>query len=56
MKRKIIKQANIVNEGKIAVADVLVIGERIENISNAISYNNTDIIDAKGLYLFTRNN
>jgi dihydroorotase len=51
MNIKIIKQANIVNEGKITVADVLIVGERIEIISNSISYNNADIIDAEGLYL-----
>ena len=44
MKEKIIKQANIVNEGKITVADVLIVGERIENISNSISLNNADFL------------
>lgn len=51
MKRIIIKQAHIVNEGKITVADVLIIGERIEKIAPTISDNNAHIIDAKGLYL-----
>jgi len=51
MKRKIIKQANIVNEGKITVADVLIVGDRIENISNSISHNHADILNAEGLYL-----
>ncbi len=51
MKRIIIKQAHIVNEGKITVADVLIIGERIENIAPVINDNNAHIIDAKGLYL-----
>jgi len=51
MKRKIIKHAKIVNEGKITLADLLIVGERIEKISNSISDNNADIIDAKGLYL-----
>ena len=51
MKRIIIKQAHVVNEGKITVSDVLIVGERIENISNSISDNNAHIIDAKGLYL-----
>jgi len=51
MKRKIIKQANIVNEGKITVADVLIVGDRIENISNSISHNNADILNAEGLYI-----
>ena len=51
MNRKIIKQAHIVNEGKITVSDVLIVGERIENISNAIYDSNAHIIKAKGLYL-----
>ncbi len=51
MKRKLIKQAYIVNEGKIILADVLIVGERIENISNTISDNHADILDAQGLYL-----
>jgi len=52
MKRRIIKQAHIVNEGKITVADVLIVGERIENISNAITAKNGDVVtDAEGRYL-----
>ena len=51
MNRKIIKQANVVNEGIITVADVLIDGQRIEKISNHISYNNAEIIEADGLYL-----
>jgi len=51
MKRKIIKQAQVVNEGKITLADVLIVGERIENISDSISCNHADVIDAEGLYL-----
>jgi dihydroorotase len=51
MNRKIIKQANVVNEGKITVADVLIDGERIEKISNHISHNNAEIIVADGSYL-----
>lgn len=51
MNRKILKQAHIVNEGKIIVADVLIVGERIENISNSISLKNANIINAEGLYL-----
>lgn len=51
MRRKLIKQAYIVNEGKIILADVLIVGERIENIFSSISDNNAEIIDAKNLYL-----
>ncbi len=51
MNRKILKQAHIVNEGKIIVADVLIVGERIENISNSISSKNANITNAEGLYL-----
>ncbi|MEI6880105.1 MAG: dihydroorotase [Bacteroidota bacterium] len=51
MKSKIIKQAHSVNEGKITVVDVLIVGERIEKISSSISHSNAEIIDAQGLYL-----
>lgn len=51
MTKKIIKQAQIVNEGKIFVADVLINGERIENISSTISNKNAEEINAEGLFL-----
>jgi dihydroorotase len=51
VRRKLIKQAYIVNEGKIILADVLIVGERIENIFSSISDNNAEIFDAKNLYL-----
>ncbi len=52
MNKIIIKQAYIVNEGTITLADVLIVGERIEKISNHISNINATIINAEGLYLF----
>ena len=51
MKRKIIKQVNIVNEGAIKLADVLIVGERIEKIANQISDENAEIIVADNLFL-----
>ena len=51
MNRKIIKQASIVNEGKIMIADVLIVGERIEKIANHISDEHTEIINAAHLFL-----
>ena len=51
MKRKIIKQANVVNEGKIMIADVLIVGERIEKIANHISDEHAEIIEADHLFL-----
>ena len=53
MKKTLIKEAHIVNEGKIVVGDVLLHGERIERIDFTInaSKENCEIIDAKGLYL-----
>ena len=51
MNRKIIKQVNIVNEGKIILSDVLIVGERIEKIANHISDENAEIIDGDNLYL-----
>ena len=51
MNRKIIKQASIVNEGKIILSDVLIVGERIEKIANHIADENAEIIVADNLYL-----
>ncbi len=51
MNRKIIKQASIVNEGKIVIADVLIVGERIEKIANHISEERAEIINAENLFL-----
>lgn len=54
MNRTLIKNATIVNEGKIFVTDVLIENERIEKISESISVSSssaTRIIDAEGKYL-----
>ena len=53
MKKILIKEAHIVNEGKTFVGDVLIYGERIEKMDMTInaSKENCEIIDAKGLYL-----
>lgn len=53
MKSVLIKNANIVNEGKIFNGDVLIEGDRIMEISSSISMksSNTKIIDADGSYL-----
>jgi dihydroorotase len=50
--RILIKNATIVNEGQIKISDVLIVGQRIDTISNNISDNEAHIIEAKGLYLF----
>ena len=47
----LIKNASIVNEGKISVGDVLISGERIEKIANSISHPSAKIIEAAGLFL-----
>jgi len=49
--RILIKNATIVNEGKMKITDVLIVGERIETISNDITDNEAHIIEAEGLYL-----
>ena len=49
--KTIIKNASVVNQGKIIVADVLISGERIEKIASSISIKNEKVIDAQGLYL-----
>ena len=50
MSKFLIKQASIINEGKIKVADLLIEDERIKSIATSISAN-AKIIDAEGLYL-----
>ena len=49
MNHFLIKNANIVNEGKIFSADVLISGERIEKISDNISHSTAEVIDAMGM-------
>jgi dihydroorotase len=52
MKTTLIRNANIVNEGKVFVADVLIKGERIEKIAKSITATGVDReIDAEGKYL-----
>ena len=51
MNKYLIKQASIVNEGKIKIADVLIVDERIKGIATSITANNAKIIDAENLYL-----
>jgi dihydroorotase len=52
MKRTLIKNAQIVNEGKIIVGDVLIEGERIAKIGQTISVDGTcREINAEGKYL-----
>lgn len=49
----LIKNAQVVNEGSIDTCDVLVVGDRIQEIASTISAKspNTRVIDADGLYL-----
>ena len=49
----LIKNANIVNEGKIIPGDILINSERIEKISTSISTNSSAVreIRADGLFL-----
>lgn len=52
MQNTLIKNARIVNEGKVTESDVLIKGQRIEKIARSIKANPTDhIVDARGLYL-----
>lgn len=52
MKTTLIKNAHIVNEGKIVQGDVLIKDGRIEKISADISFPTATILDADGKYLF----
>lgn len=47
----LIKNAHIVNEGKIYKSDVLIENQKIKTIATAIASDADTIIDAKGLYL-----
>lgn len=52
MSKKIIRNARLVNEGKIVETDVLIVNERIEKIASQIdTYGRSEIFDAKGFYL-----
>ena len=53
MKRTLIKNCNIINEGEIFESDILIEDSIITKISNSISpnYPNTKIIDAEGNYI-----
>ncbi|MBI1305301.1 MAG: dihydroorotase [Bacteroidetes bacterium] len=50
-KKYLIKNARIVNEGRISEGDVLIHGQRIEKTGSSISDPNAEIIDANGNWL-----
>ena len=47
----LIKDASVVNEGKVQQLDVLIDNGRIEKIATAIEDSNAEITDASGMYL-----
>jgi len=51
MRKIVIKQASVVNEGEIKTADVLIKDERIEKIASTIQDSNAFEMVAEGLYL-----
>ena len=51
MAGKLLKNAKIVNEGRIVIADLLIEGERIKKIDRDISADNADVIDLNGAYV-----
>src|SRR6476659_289978 len=52
MKSYLIKNAQIVNEGEIFSADVLIKNQRIEKIGSSLSAEGATVINAEGKYLF----
>ena len=52
MKKTLIKNARIVNEGKIVDGDVLIEGERVVRIDRDISDTSAEVIDTNGNHLF----
>jgi dihydroorotase len=51
MKRTLIKNATIVNEGELIKGDVLLEGEQIRSIGKDLSDATAEVVDAKGKYL-----
>ncbi|MDO9001199.1 MAG: dihydroorotase [Bacteroidota bacterium] len=53
MKKLLIKNATLVNEGSIFISDVLISNNRIERIAKSITleHKNNEVIEAEGLYL-----
>ncbi|MGJ8660172.1 MAG: dihydroorotase [Cellulophaga fucicola] len=51
MKKTLIKNAKVVNEGTVTNCDILLNGNYIEKISSSISDANATVIDAKGNYV-----
>lgn len=49
--KTLIKNAHLINEGKIIVSDLLINQNRIEKIATNISHSTNHVIDAEGLYL-----
>lgn len=52
MKKILIKNSTIINEGKCFISDVLIHGNRIEKIASEIDAENASVIIADNLYLF----
>lgn len=48
----LIKNGKLVNEGKIEKKDILLINSEIKEISDTISYESAQVIDASGKYIF----
>ena len=48
----LIKNGNLVNEGKIEKKDILIVNDTIEQIADSISHDSAEVIDAKGKYVF----
>jgi dihydroorotase len=51
VKRFIIKNAHVINEGKVVPSDILIEGERIERIDSDISHRSAEVIDAANQYV-----
>jgi len=52
MKKILIKDASIINEGKVIESDLLIVGDRIERIDKEIRADGiSTVVDAKGRWL-----
>ena len=50
-KSTLFREAHIVNEGKVTVGDVLIVGDRIAKIGTGLIAEGADVVEAKGFWL-----
>src|SRR3972149_2154379 len=51
MSKYLLKNGQLINEGKIFVADILIVNDRIEKIAPSISDSTAEVIDVAGKFI-----